>query len=84
MYFVSEFTERADITADAYISVAPQAGIDASAVEVSQIIGSKAIRIGDALEVPKPSDKRSCLIDFYDHSFCRENIRKGSAYAQRE
>ncbi|MFL5236844.1 MAG: hypothetical protein ACJ8EL_04445 [Rhizomicrobium sp.] len=81
---MSEFTERADITADAYISVAPQAGIDASAVEVSQIIGSKAIRIGDALEVPKPSDEHSCLVDFYDHSFCRENIRKVSAYAQRE
>jgi hypothetical protein len=84
IYFMPEFTERADKTADAYISVVPQAGIDTSAVEVSQIIGSKAIRVGDALEVPEPPDEHSCLIDFYDHSFCRENIRKGPAYAQRE
>jgi len=84
IWVVSEFTKRADDMADGYISVAPQAGIDASAVEVSQIICSKAIRIGDALEVPKPSDEHSCLIDFYDHSFCRENIRKGPADPQRE
>ncbi|GAB1715117.1 MAG: hypothetical protein NTAFB05_01590 [Nitrobacter sp.] len=49
----SEASKGADFVRDAHIPIAQGAGIDTSAVEISQIVGGEAIRIGNFLEVLK-------------------------------